>query len=126
MEVIEEAPDEGSEAHQSRVADRPVIGLELFHQEHHSSAYERRAIVPEQSITEDKFHDVQGMDLGVFALSGLLHLLQQKLQCSIQQLCLLAFPFHAWFLVVGSVCLDYGWFGPKYRKNGWRDTCRTS
>jgi hypothetical protein len=70
--------------------------------------------VPEQSITEDEFHDIQGMDLGVLALCGLLHLLQEKLQRSIQQLCLLTFRFHAWFLVVGPVRLDYGRFCPKY------------
>ena len=127
MEVVEEAPDQGCEVHQSRVADRPVVGLKLLHRNNHRLRDVGGHIVSQEGIIEDRLHYVEAVNLVVICLICYFKLCQQEIQCAVQEQCFLSLNLGlSSDLIVRAIGFDNGWLSSQNRQDCRWDASRAT
>ena len=85
VEVVEKAFNKCCKVHKGRVADRPVVRLELLHGNYHGSRDVRVYIVTHLGVREDYPHYVEAVYLIVISLLRLLELGEEEVEGTIEQ-----------------------------------------
>ena len=85
MEVVEKALDKCCEVHKGRVADRPVVRLELLHGNYHGSRDVRVYIMAHLGVREDDLHYVEAVYLIVISLLRHFELGEEEVESTIEQ-----------------------------------------